>query len=147
MNLLIAAALLLQPVLAEDGDLRLVAVGTGGDEVTWTLDGRTVATTRDGEAAAIPASAGPHDLWATSEAQGPWRVLARPDGAVAGGAGPVPAWTAVNVEPGESGPPAWLWPVATLAAALLALVRPSQGEKTYAAVRSVLQAWTRRRRS
>ena len=137
MNLLLAAALLLHPVLAEDGHLRLVAVGTGDDAVEWRLDGHPVATTGDGEAVSVPAVAGPHELWATSPAEGEWRALARPDGAVPGGAGAVPAWTAAHVPREEQGLPAWTWPSASAAAALAALVRP----------RSVLQAWNRRRRT
>jgi hypothetical protein len=137
VNLVLAAALLLHPVLAEDGDLRIVAVGTGAEEVTWTMDGNVVATTRDGEAVSVPAGAGPHELWATSPADGAWRALARPDGAVPGGAGAVPAWTAVYVPQEDKELPTWTWPAAGAAAAVASLVRP----------RSVLQAWGRRRRS
>lgn len=133
----LAAALLLQPVLAEEGDLRLVAVGTGGHRVEWTLDGHHVASTADGEAATVPAGAGPHELWAVSGAEGAWRALARPDGAAAGGAGAVPAWSALHAPAEPAGPPAWAWPLACASAAALALVRP----------RSLLQAWARRRRT
>lgn len=146
----LAAALLLQPVLAADGDLRLVAVGTGDVAVEWTLDGRLVATTRDGEAASVPAGAGPHELWATSRADGTWRALARPDGAAAGGAGAVPAWTAVHESEEAAGWPAWTWPVAGAAAAVAALVRPSAVLRALRArrgVRSLLQGLARLRRA
>lgn len=145
---LLAAAVLLQPVLAEDGPLRLVAVGTGDDVVDWTLDGRLVATTGDGEAASVAASAGPHELWATSRSDAAWRALARPDGASPGGATAVPAWTAVNV-PSEPATalPAWTYPAASAAVAGLLLVRPSRLGRANAAVRSLLQARTRRRRT
>lgn len=141
---LLAAALLLQPTLAADGDLRLVAVGTGGHAVDWTLDGRLVATTRDGEAASVPAGAGSHELWATSRANGDWRALARPDGAAVGGAGAVPAWTAVHDAELTSGWPSWAWPVAGAGAGLAVLVRPSSFRR---GVRSLLQALARLRRT
>jgi class 3 adenylate cyclase len=136
--LALAAALLLQPVLAEDGPLRLVAVGTGDHPVEWTLDGRPVARTGDGEAARVEASAGPHELWASSAARGHWRVLARPDPAVLGGAEPVAAWTAVHeAEPPPAGRHAWLLPVGAAAGSAALLARP----------RSLLQRWSRRRRA
>lgn len=140
-GLLLAAAVLLQPVLASDGQLRLVAVGVGGAEVDWTLDGRLVATTGDGEAASVPASAGEHELWATSRSQAAWRALARPDGAASGGAGAVPAWTAVHAAGDAGGAPPWTWPLAGLAAAGAVLVRPR------ILVRSLLQALRRPRRA
>src|SRR5688572_21501442 len=100
MLAMVLAALLLQPALAEDGHLRLVAVGTGDETVEWSLDGEVVARTRDGEAVRVPASAGPHELWATSASEEQWRALARSDDRPATGAEVVPAWTAVH-EPAE----------------------------------------------
>jgi hypothetical protein len=139
LPLLLAAALLLQPALAEDGALRLVAVGTGPEPVEWTLDGAVVARTADGEAARVNATAGAHELWAASNARGTWRALARPDFAPeGGGAQPVAAWTAVHeAEPGPAaGGHAWLLPVGAAAGSVALLVRP----------RSLLQRWSRRRR-
>jgi hypothetical protein len=139
---LVAAAVLLQPVLADDGPLRVVAVGTGDDPVDWTLDGRLVATTADGEAASVPASSGPHELWATSRSDAAWRALARPDPSSPGGAAAVPAWTAVNVPAAsDRALPSWTYPVASAAVAGLLLVRPP------ARVRSLLQGRGRRRRT
>jgi hypothetical protein len=136
--LLLAAALLLQPVLAEDGPLRLVAVGTGPEPVEWTLDGEVVARTADGEAARIDVAAGPHDLWAASAARGRWRVLARPDPAPAGGgAEAVAAWAAVHEPEPEPGGHAWLLPVGAALGCVALLARP----------RSLLQRWSRRRRT
>ena len=132
----LAAAILLQPVLADDGDLRLVAVGTGGDDVTWSLDGRVVARTRDGEAARVDASAGPHELWASSASEGRWRALARPDGRPSGGAEVVPAWTAENEPAAAPARPTWLLPAGAAVGSAAVLVRP----------RSLLQALRRARR-
>jgi hypothetical protein len=138
------AAVLLHPALADDGHLRLVAVGTGGEDVEWRLDGQLVATTRDGEAARVPASAGPHELWASSAAEGRWRVLARPDDRPAsGGAEVVPAWTAEHEPPPSPGGPTWLLPAGAALGSAAVLVRPAQ---TYAALRSLLQGLPRPRR-
>ena len=146
MTPLLLAALLLHPTLADDGHLRLVAVGTGGEDVEWSLDGEVVARTRDGEAARVAAGAGPHDLWATSASEARWRALARPDDAPESGAEVVPAWTAVHelAEPGSR--PAWLLPVGAALGSVAVLVRPFQVGKTYAALRSLLQALRRPRR-
>lgn len=135
---LLAAALLLQPVLAEDGALRLVAVGTGPEPVEWTLDGEVVARTADGEAARVNATAGPHELWASSGARGAWRALARPDDPPpGGGVHPVAAWTAVHEAEEPAGRHAWLLPVGAAAGCAALLARP----------RSLLQRWSRRRRA
>jgi hypothetical protein len=142
----ILAALLLQPWLAEDGHLRLVAVGVGDEPVEWTLDGEVVATTADGEAARVAASAGPHELWATSAAGESWRALARPDDRPSAGAQAVPAWTAVH-EPEAAGQRTWLLPAGAVVGSAAVLVRPSQGKKAYAALRSLLQALRRLRRT
>ena len=93
--MLLAAVLVLNPVLAEDGDLRLVATGVEGHKVTWTLDGEAVAVTGDREAAVVAATAGAHEVRATSLAQGRWHAVARIDG-VAEGAAYVPAWSATH---------------------------------------------------
>jgi hypothetical protein len=137
VNAVLAAVLLLHPVLASDGHLRLVAVGTGHDDVAWTLDGREVARTADGQAASIAAPAGEHALWATSAARSEWRALARPDGGGPGGAEQVPAWTAVHSAEAQHAAPAWMLPVGTLGASLAVLVRP----------RMLLQALRRARRA
>ncbi len=96
----VVAILLLQPVLAEDGPLRIAASGVDGHEVAWTLDGVEVARTTDREAAVIQVPAGAHELRAASSARGAWHALARPDGA-ADGAAFVPAWSATH----EATPP------------------------------------------
>jgi hypothetical protein len=118
------AALLLHPMLPAAGHLRLVAVGSGPDEVTWTLDGREVARTADGEAASVEAGAGEHDLWAASPARGAWRALARPDEGTAGGAQQVVAWTALHPAETHQAAPTWALPVGAGAVALAVLVRP-----------------------
>ena len=149
MNLLagLLAAVLLHPALADDGHLRLVAVGTGDDVVEWSLDGQVVARTRDGEAARVPASAGPHELWASSAAEGRWRALARPDDRpAAGGAEVVPAWTAEHEPAPSSGRPTWLLPAGAALGSAAVLVRPSQGKRACAALRSLLQGLPRPRR-
>lgn len=136
------SALLLHPVMSDDGHLRLVAVGTGDEPIEWSLDGAVVATTRDGEAVRVPASAGPHELWASSASEERWRALARPDDGPAAGAGAevVPAWTAVH-EPAEEAPRrGWLLPAGAALGSLALLVRPN------AALRSLLQALRRPRR-
>ncbi|MFA5943667.1 MAG: hypothetical protein WC876_04280 [Candidatus Thermoplasmatota archaeon] len=137
MSPLLLAALLLHPALADDGHLRLVAVGTGDEAVEWSLDGEVVARTRDGEAARVAASAGPHELWASSASEGRWRVLARPDDRPPAGAELVPAWTAVH-EPLESvDRPSWLLPAGAAVGSAAVLVRP----------RSLLEALRRLRRT
>ncbi|MHB1262053.1 MAG: hypothetical protein ACYC2H_10100 [Thermoplasmatota archaeon] len=146
MSPLLLAALLLHPTLADEGHLRLVAVGTGDETVTWSLDGKVVATTRDGEAARVPATAGPHDLWASSESEARWRALARPDDRPAAGAEVVPAWTAVNEPAAASGGGSWMLPAGALAGSVAVLVRPQQVGKAGAALRSLLQALRRPRR-
>lgn len=124
MIALLMAALLLHPALAEDGHLRLVAVGTGDEPVEWSLDGEVVAQTSDGEAARVPAPAGPHDLWASSASGSRWRALARPDGRPAGGAEVVPAWTAVHEPAAAHDRPTWLLPVGAALGSAAVLVRP-----------------------
>jgi Penicillin-Binding Protein C-terminus Family len=136
VNLLLAAALLLQPVLADDGELRFVAVGVGAEPVTWVMDGVEVATTRDREAVSVGAAAGRHEVWAVSDARGPWRALVRPADPPPDGAVIVPAWTAVHEPTPDSGWPSWALPLAATVAAVAVLVRP----------RSLLQAARRRLR-
>lgn len=139
------AALLLQPTLAEDGHLRLVAVGTEGETVAWSLDGAIVALTADGEAARIPVTAGPHELWAESGAEGRWRALARPDGRPSGGAEAVPAWTAEHEPVAGASRPTWLLPAGAALGSVAVLVRPLDVKKANAALRSLLQALRRPR--
>ena len=141
------AALLLQPWLAEDGDLRLVAVGVGDEPVEWMLDGEVVATTADGQAVRIPASAGPHELWATSASEARWRALARPDDRPVAGVEAVPAWTAVHELSEPGGRPTWLLPAGAVMGSAAVLVRPFQVKKANAALRSLLQALLRLRRA
>lgn len=117
---LLVATLMLQPFLAEPGPLRLVAVGTGPDTVEWSLDGAVVATTRDGEAAHVNASAGEHSIVARTAHEGPWSALVRSEPA-----GPgieyVPAWTAHWDAPVTSASrvPAQGLPLAPMGAGLL----------------------------
>jgi len=85
------SALLLQPVLAEPGTLR---VASAGADAEWRLDGEAVAATLDGEAATFEVPAGRHDLWATSAEEGPWQAFARLEPETGEGAAFVPAWTA-----------------------------------------------------
>lgn len=146
MNLMVLAALLLHPSLAEDGHLRLVAVGTGDDAVEWTLDGAVVAVTRDGEAARVAVSAGPHELWATSRADADWRALARLDDRPASGAEVMPAWTAQHSPSAVNERPTWLLPAGAALGSAAILVRPFKVGKTNAALRSLLQALRRPRR-
>jgi hypothetical protein len=146
MNLVVLAALLLHPSLAEDGHLRLVATGTGDQAVEWTLDGAVVAVTRDGEAARVPVSAGPHELWATSRAEAEWRALARLDDRPASGAEVMPAWTAQYSPSAAPDRPTWLLPAGAALGSAAVLVRPLQGRRAYAALRSLLQALHRPRR-
>ena len=99
----LAAMLVLQPVLAEEGELRLVATGFGDGAVTWTLDGATVATTSFGEAAVVPAAAGPHVVFAHHRGDG-WQALVRPEPQAPGQAVWAPAWTAASVPPVRAAP-------------------------------------------
>lgn len=132
---LVAAALLLQPVLAEDAPLRMAAGETDAD-VEWVLDGQTVAVTRPGEAATVNVSAGPHELWVRSDSSRHWQAMARVEPPNATGLAYVPAWTArsqdaapadeprphaVDASGRDAEVPDWALPagVAGLAAALL----------------------------
>lgn len=119
----LAVVLVLQPVLAEDGALRLAATGVGDAEVTWLLDGAEVARTADREATVVAVAAGVHELRAVSEAQGRWTAMARPDGS-GDGAAYVPAWAATH-EPAlrPASAEGHLWrPSLPLGLAVLALV-------------------------
>lgn len=115
----LAVVLLLNPVLADDGDLRLAATGVEGHEVVWVLDGTVVAHTADREAVTLAVTSGSHDLQAHSNATGRWQAVARPD-PDAPGATYVPAWTAIH-EPPDAARPAAGWPQPTLAFGLAAL--------------------------
>jgi hypothetical protein len=122
--ILLAAVLVLQPVLAEDGPLRIVASGVGDDEVVWSLDGVEVARTHDREAAVVAVGAGAHELRATSAAQGAWHALARPDGA-GDGAAFVQGWSATHEPVEQESHDATWWgrmPPLPLALGSLALV-------------------------
>lgn len=102
MMWILAASLWLQPVLDAPGELRLASTGTGDGPVAWTLDGRSVAATWDGHAVHIAVEAGSHDLWAQTEHEGPWTVLARPTTPVGDGASYTDGWSASDE--GEDGP-------------------------------------------
>ena len=117
----LAAVLLLQPVLAEEGEVRLVAAGVGRDEVVWHVDGVEIARTGDREAATAFLAAGEHEVAAHGPAGARWQALARLDGPAAGAAY-VPAWTAVH-EPvdaprGSGAIDLSAWPVALAVAAV-----------------------------
>ncbi len=117
----IAASLLLQPVLAEPTDVRLVATGTGEQPVEWHVDGRRLAVTNDSEPATVRLPAGAHDLWAVTSHDGSWQVLARPDHVPGPGIHEVPAWTAHHQGHHASGPV--LWPWLAVAAGVVAVAR------------------------
>lgn len=108
----VAALLLVQPVLEEPGDLRLVATGPPGP-VEWLVDGQEAGRTAAREALTVAAAAGPHAVVARTAHAGPWQVVVRLD-APGPGIAYTPAWTASS--PGE-GPR----PIPGLSAPLLAL--------------------------
>lgn len=119
MGYFLASMLALNPVVDEATQLRLVSVGTDGEEVVWYLDGDEVARTLDGEAARVPVPPGDHELHAVTEHTGEWQVMARAEPEREGRASYVPAWTAQH-RPGP-GPgsgaavhsvPGWAFPVA-----------------------------------
>lgn len=117
---IVLAALLLHPVLAEEGDLRLVATGTGDAPVAWHLDGERVAVTHAGDAVTVHAPAGNHDLWAVTAHEGPWEALARPDGP-SSGAAYVPGWWARSDGPDGGGTGGWVpWLVGAAGVAVAA---------------------------
>lgn len=124
-------ALLLLPLLASAGPLRLAASGTGAEEVAWVLDGEEVARSADGEAVTLNVSAGAHELWAVGPDGRDWVALARADPASTGGALFVPAWAARHEaeETGPPGLPAWSLPAALAAAGLL-LAWPRRASKS-----------------
>lgn len=126
MMWMLAASLLLQPVLAEDADLRLVATGVGDASVEWHLDGARIAVTRDGEAATVQLDAGAHELWAVTRHDGSWNALARPDPTGVDGFEPVVAWTAEH-DASSSAHDALPWLIGGVAAVvLLAPRRPKR---------------------
>ncbi|MFO1532305.1 MAG: hypothetical protein ABR562_01180 [Thermoplasmatota archaeon] len=92
---LVAAVLILNPVLAETTPVRLVSVGTGDIPVEWSVDGMPVAVGADGVPVTVEVAAGPHTLTARAEFAGAWEVMARPQPTSAGMAY-VPAWTAAT---------------------------------------------------
>ena len=104
------AVLILHPVLAEEGPLRLVAVGTGADVVEWSIDGTVVANTTHGVAAAVQVTAGEHTVVARTVHRASWTALVRSEPRTAG-IEHVPAWTAhwdadeAPVMPMAKGPP------------------------------------------
>lgn len=138
--MMLLAVLLLHPVLDHDGDLRLVAAGTGEDDITWHVDGVRVGTVGDREPLVVAVAAGAHDVSATSPATGRWTALARPEG-TPDGAQYVAAWTATHeAEPAPARSARqvpWL-PVGLGVAAALLLVTPG---------RRGLEAARRRRRA
>lgn len=122
---LVAAMLVLQPILDEATPLRLATTGTGDLRVEWWLDGALVAETWDGQAATIQVGSGMHALTAQTTHLGPWAALARPEPAGPGIAY-VPAWSgrSEGVTPGAGeASRAFLQPlgVAVLAVALAGL--------------------------
>lgn len=118
----LAVVLVLSPVLAEDGDLRLVATGVGDDEVIWVLNGVEVARSHDREAVTVAVAAGVHDLQVHSNATTRWQAVARPDPQVEGAAY-VPAWTAIHEPPAaDEGGRTWLRPSIPLALGALAVL-------------------------
>ncbi|HUR61091.1 MAG TPA: hypothetical protein VM286_01835 [Candidatus Thermoplasmatota archaeon] len=96
----IAALLLVQPVLEQEGTLRLVAAGPEAP-VTWIVDGREAGTVAAREPLAVPVAAGPHAVVARTEHAGAWQVVVRLE-TPGPGISYVPAWTAAS--PGESPP-------------------------------------------
>ncbi|MES2154675.1 MAG: hypothetical protein V4510_06015 [bacterium] len=73
----LVAVVILHPVLAEPGDVRLVAAGTGGASTEWAVDGAHVASTADREAAVVHLQAGGHRIEAESHASRAWIAIAR----------------------------------------------------------------------
>lgn len=73
----VLVSLLLQPVLAESGDVRLAAEGTGDAPVYWWVDGQPMGMTT-GDAMVVSLDAGPHRIEARTTWQGPWMAMARP---------------------------------------------------------------------
>jgi len=121
------AVLLLHPILAEPGALRLVASGTGMDTVEWWVDGNVVGVGVEGSALTVNVTAGEHSVVARTVWPGPWEIMARPDPHAPGLTG-TPAWTASS--PGlwpddQAIPTPWLLPLLGL---MLALV-PARGSR------------------
>ena len=90
----VAALLLVQPVLHEEGTLRLVAVGPTVP-VTWIVDGHEVGTVAAREALSVPASAGAHAVVARTDHTGAWQMVVRLD-TPGPGIAYAPAWTAAS---------------------------------------------------
>lgn len=88
----LAALLLVQPVLQDQGNLRLVAVGPE-QPVTWVVDGHEAGVTAAREPLVVPVGAGPHAIVARTGHAGPWQVVVRLD-TPGPGISYVPAWTA-----------------------------------------------------
>ena len=122
---LLAAVLVLHPVVAEAGPLRLAAGAEPPIDVEWLVDGQSVGTTHGHEALEVTVTPGLHEVRAASQADHPWTALARVD-APTSGLAYVTAWSASA--PGEAPrpiPSSWLAPVAVALAG--ALRRLSKG--------------------
>lgn len=115
MNLavLVASAILLQPVFDEATEVRLAASGTDGHEVQWYLDGVLIASTQSGQATTALVPEGAFDLWATTEYDGTWRAIARPtDATGAPGVEYVQAWSGVHEKEPRGAP--FVWPMVAI---------------------------------
>jgi hypothetical protein len=128
------AGLLLNPVLAEDGQLRIVAVGA---DVEWHLDGAPIAETQDGQPALVEVAAGEHELWAVSDDHGSWQAMVRVEPEPAAGVAYVPAWSARHaVEREDGGLPGWTIPAALAVVGALLLLPRRRGREGDAATQS-----------
>ena len=116
MMWVLAALLLVQPVLEQPGTLRLVATGPPGP-VEWLVDGREAGSTPARQPLAVPAAAGPHVVVARTARTGPWQVVVRLD-APGPGIAYAPAWTASST---GDGPRVIPGPAAPLLAGVVAL--------------------------
>ncbi len=99
---LLMAILVLQAVVDEPADLRLVAQGPENSPFTWHLPNGTTETAGSGEPVVLGVAAGTHLFWVEGPDDHDWVALARPE-SYGGGVAHVEAWVAhhrgVEVEP------------------------------------------------
>lgn len=121
--MLLAALVVLHPVLAEDQPVRLAA-SASAEQVTWTIDGEPLGTYPASQAVRVELKAGEHWVKAESPSRAEWTALVRPDPDHGPGASLVQAWSATAPATPRSGPSSGIVPIALAALGVAILAWP-----------------------